>query len=128
FAEQVTLYGDEATAWEIVRLDHENALQQARGDTVVRFLVPPEFSWSKIRHHPVDTRLGEFITQALRETAKQNPELQGVLDAKDFNERQAGQRILDDDRLHELIEVISRHRLGHADVAPDLLGQAYEYL
>ena len=57
-----------------------------------------------------------------------NPQLQGVLDVEDFNERQSGQRTLDDDRLEALIEVMSRHRLGLQDAEPDILGRAYEYL
>ena len=57
-----------------------------------------------------------------------NPRLQGVLDVEDFNERQSGQRTLDDDRLEALIEVMSRHRLGLQDTEPDILGRAYEYL
>jgi type I restriction enzyme M protein len=57
-----------------------------------------------------------------------NPDLLGVLDIKDYNERQSGQRTLDDDRLAALIEVISRHRLGLKNAEPDILGRAYEYL
>ena len=64
----------------------------------------------------------------MREAVRLNPDLQGVLDIKDYNERQSGQRILDDDRLAALIEVLSRHRLGLKDVEPDILGRAYEYL
>jgi type I restriction enzyme M protein len=64
----------------------------------------------------------------MREVARLNPELHGVLDVKDYNERQAGQRALDDDRLAELIEVVSRHRLGLKNTEPDILGRAYEYL
>jgi type I restriction enzyme M protein len=64
----------------------------------------------------------------MREVAKLNPELLGVLDIKDYNERQSGQRTLDDDRLAALIEVISRHRLGLKNAEPDILGRAYEYL
>lgn len=52
------------------------------------------------------------MTESLREVARLNPDLQGVLDIKDYNERQSGQRTLDDDRLGVLIEVLSRHRLG----------------
>src|SRR6266536_3234456 len=47
---------------------------------------------------------------------------------KDYNERQSGQRTLDDDRLASLIEVVSRHRLGLKNAEPDILGRAYEYL
>jgi len=51
-----------------------------------------------------------------------------VLDVKDYNERQSGERTLDDDRLSALIEVISRHRLGLRNTEPDIIGRAYEYL
>ncbi len=126
-AEKVQLFGEEAVAREIIEADHTDALASNR-PPIVRFYVPCAYNWQAVRNHPTDGRLGEFITLALRETARLNPELQGVLDVKDFNERQAGQRILDDDRLAALVEVISRHRLGLEDTAPDVLGQAYEYL
>ena len=64
----------------------------------------------------------------MREVARLNPPLQEVLDVKDFNETQSGQRTLDEERLEALIEVLSRHRLGLQDTEPDILGRAYEYL
>ncbi len=64
----------------------------------------------------------------MRKIADLNPDLQGVLDVKDYNERQSGERALDDDRLAALIEVISRHRLGLRNTEPDIIGRAYEYL
>ena len=126
-AEKVQLFGDESVTREIIEADHADALASGR-PPIVRFFVPSEYNWQAVRNHPADGRLGEFITLALRETARLNPELQGVLDVKDFNQRQAGQRILDDDRLAALVEVINRRRLGLKNTAPDVLGQAYEYL
>ena len=58
-----------------------------------------KYRWEALRNHPADGRLGEFVTQAMREVARLNPPLQGVLDVEDFNEQQSGQRTLDDDRL-----------------------------
>ena len=52
-----------------------------------------------------DGSLGEFVTTAMWEAAKLTPDLQGVLDLRDYNERQSGQRTLDDERLAALIEV-----------------------
>src|SRR5262249_24472627 len=126
-AQQVELFGDEATAREIIEDDHADALATNRAP-IVRFYVPSAYNWQTVRNHPAAGRLGEFITEALRETARLKPDLEGVLNVQDFNLRQAGQRIVDDDRLHELIEVISRHRLGLKNTAPDVLGNAYEYL
>jgi len=64
----------------------------------------------------------------MRRVAQLNPDLRGVLDVRDYNERQSGQRTLDDDRLAGLVQVISQHRLGLNDTEPDVLGRAYEYL
>ncbi|HXJ03673.1 MAG TPA: class I SAM-dependent DNA methyltransferase [Candidatus Acidoferrum sp.] len=127
FAAQVREFGDEDVAREVIRADHEDALKNNR-KPVVRFFIPHEYRWDAIRHHAADGTLGQFVTDAMREVAKLNPELLGVLDIKDYNERQSGQRTLDDDRLAALIEIISRHRLGLKNAEPDILGRAYEYL
>ena len=127
FATQVIEFGAEDVAREVIRADHEDALKNNR-KPIVRFFIPHEYRWDALRNHAADSTLGQFVTDAMREVAKLNPELLGVLDIKDFNERQSGQRTLDDDRLAALIEVISRHRLGLKNAEPDILGRAYEYL
>jgi type I restriction enzyme M protein len=127
FTAQVEQFGDAEVAHEVIEADHEDALRQGRKG-IVRFYIPRRYRWNEIRNTAADGRLGEFVTDAMREVARLNPELQGVLDIKDYNERQSGQRTLDDERLAELIEVISRHRLGLQNAEPDILGRAYEYL
>jgi type I restriction enzyme M protein len=126
-AAHITEFGDEATAREFIEVDHADALRTGR-KPIVRFFVPARYRWESLRHHPGDGALGEFLTDAVREIARLNPDLQGVLDIKDYNERQSGQRTLDDDRLAALVEVVSRHRLGLTNTEPDILGRAYEYL
>src|SRR5712691_6580409 len=64
----------------------------------------------------------------MRAVARENPRLQGVIDVVDFNATTAGQRIVDDQRLAALVQVLNRYRLGLDDVEPDILGRAYEYL
>lgn len=127
FVGQVKEFGDEEVAREVIKADHEDALRNNR-KPIVRFFIPHEYRWAAIRNHAADGTLGQFVTDAMREVAKLNPDLLGVLDIKDYNERQSGQRTLDDDRLAALIEVISRHRLGLKNAEPDILGRAYEYL
>ncbi len=127
FAKQIEEFGSEELAREIVEADHEDALQSGR-NPIVRFYIPQEYHWKALRNHSADGHLGEFVTDAMREVARLNPLLQGVLDVKDFNESQSGQRTLDEERLEALIEVLSRHRLGLQDTEPDILGRAYEYL
>ena len=119
--------GDEEGTRELVDDDHQDALKSGR-NPIVRFYIPQEYRWEVLRNHPADSHLGEFVTEAMRKIASQNPRLSGVLDVQDFNEQQSGQRTLDDDRLVSLIEIISRHRLGLQNTEPDILGRAYEYL
>ena len=109
-------FGDDETARDLVSEDQ----------SLVRFYVPPGASWSSIRK--LSTNLGQRLTEVVREMAKANPTLQGVIDIVDFNATVSGQRIIEDGRLSTLIETLSRHRLGLADVEPDLLGRATEYL
>ncbi len=107
FAAQIREFGDEDVAREVIRADHEDALKNNR-KPIVRFFIPHEYRWDAIRNHAADGTLGQFVTDAMREVAKLNPELLGVLDIKDYNERQSGQRTLDDDRLAALIVFIGQ--------------------
>ena len=127
FAKQAEIFGDEESAREIIETDHADALKSGR-NPIVRFYIPQKYSYEALRNYPADGHLGEFVTEAMRGVARLNPPLQGVLDVKDFNESQSGQRTLDEERLEALIEVLSRHRLGLQDTEPDILGRAYEYL
>ena len=124
FAQHQAKFDDHAR--QVLEQDHVDALKSGRRP-IIRFIIPETYAWKKLRHHGKNG-LGEFVTDAMREVAKLNPDLQGVLDVKDYNETQSGQRILDDDRLEALIEVLSRHRLGLNNTEPDILGRAYEYL
>ena len=114
FAKQAEALGGEDAARKIIEADHQDALKSDR-DLIVRFYIPQEYCWEALRNRPADGSLGEFLTEAMRAVARLNPRLLGVLDVEDFNERQSGQRTLDDDRLEALIEVVSQHRLGLQD-------------
>lgn len=127
FTKQIDEFGDEQVARQIIEADHADALTSGR-NPIVRFYIPQKYSWKALRNHPADGHLGQFVTDAMREVARLNPPLQGVLNVQDFNESQSGQRTLDEERLEALIEVLSQHRLGLQDTEPDILGRAYEYL
>lgn len=118
-------FGGEELARAFIAEDHADALKTGR-KPIVRFFVPHEYRWEAIRN--CSRNLGEFVTEAMIEVERKNPGLQGALYLRDYNERQNNQRILDDDRLSGLIEVISRHRLGLKNTNADVLGEAYEYL
>ncbi|HQN98394.1 MAG TPA: type I restriction-modification system subunit M N-terminal domain-containing protein, partial [Bacteroidales bacterium] len=93
---------------------------------LVRFYLPPDTRWEATAKQT--TGVGEYLTDAVRKIAKENPKLQSVIDIVDFNATAGGQRIISDDVLKELINVLGKYRLGLNDVEPDILGRAYEYL
>lgn len=57
-------------------------------------------------------RWGKGLTDAVLAVSRENPRLAGVIDTVDFNATQAGQRIIGDDRLRELVQVLKQHRLA----------------
>lgn len=126
-------YGDRATALEIAEGDHE----------LLRFYLPPESRWAVIsgresHEWPEDDKgkstrpkdIGEHLTKAVRAVVRQNPSLSGVIDVVDFGAERNGERDINPAKLREVVETFSdpRYRLGLADVQPDFLGRAYEYL
>jgi type I restriction enzyme M protein len=126
-------YGDRETALEIAEGDHE----------LLRFYLPPEARWAvvsgRVQHDwPVDDQgrstrpkdIGEHLTKAVRAVVRQNPSLSGVIDVVDFAAERNGERDINPAKLREVVETFSdpRYRLGLADVQPDFLGRAYEYL
>jgi len=126
-------YGDRDTALEIAEDDHE----------LLRFYLPPQARWAVISSRqpyewPNDDQgrptrpkdIGEHLTKAVRAVVRQNPSLSGVIDVVDFAAERNGERDINPAKLREVVETFSdsRYRLGLADVQPDFLGRAYEYL
>jgi type I restriction enzyme M protein len=126
-------YGDRDVALEIAESDHE----------LVRFFLPPEARWGVISGRveyewPLDDRgrstaprdIGEHLTKAVRAVVRHNPGLAGVIDVVDFAAERNGERDINPAKLRDVVETFSdpRYRLGLADVQPDFLGRAYEYL
>ena len=126
-------YGDREVAKEIAENDHD----------LLRFYLPPEARWGVIsgretHQWPLDDRgrstrphdIGEHLTRAVRAVVRQNPSLSGVIDLVDFASERNGERDINPARLADVVQTFSdpRYRLGLADVQPDFLGRAYEYL
>ncbi|MCB2177849.1 MAG: N-6 DNA methylase [Actinomycetales bacterium] len=126
-------YGDRAVALEIAESDH----------SVLRFYLPPAARWAVISERdtfewPLDERgrstapkdIGEHLTKAVRAVVRYNPSLAGVIDIVDFAEVRNGERDINPSKLKDVVQTFSdpRYRLGLADVQPDFLGRAYEYL
>ncbi|WP_206156839.1 type I restriction-modification system subunit M [Candidatus Roseilinea sp. NK_OTU-006] len=116
-----TKFGGEKKARDLLEQERK------RGPvSLVRFYLPDHARWEAIRRQTAG--LGQYLTEAVRAVARENPRLSGVIDMVDFNATAAGQRIISNEHLAALIEVLSRQRLGLDDVEPDMLGRAYEYL
>lgn len=121
-------YGDRDTALEIAESDH----------SLLRFYMPPEARWGVISGRETFTwaedgkpkDIGEHLTKAVRAAVKHNPRLSGVIDVVDFAAERNGERDINPAKLRLVVETFSdpRYRLGLADVQPDFLGRAYEYL
>ena len=126
-------YGDRDVAKEIAENDHG----------LLRFYLPPEARWSIISgretcewpldDHGRNTRprdIGEHLTKAVRAVVWQNPSLSGVIDLVDFAAERNGERDVNPAKFAAVVEIFSdpRYRLGLADVQPDFLGRAYEFL
>ena len=126
-------FGDQAVALEIAEADH----------SLLRFYLPPEGRWAVISGRrdfewPLDERgrstaprdIGEHLTKAVRAVVRHNPDLAGVIDVVDFASERNGERDINPAKLRDVVETFSdpRYRLGLADVQPDFLGRAYEYL
>ena len=126
-------FGDRAVAQEIAESDHD----------LLRFYLPPEARWGvvngrEVHDWPLDAQgrstrprdIGEHLTSAMRAVVRYNPTLSGVIDLVDFASERNGERDLNPARLAAVVETFSdpRYRLGLADVQPDFLGRAYEYL
>ena len=126
-------FGDPQIAREIAESDHD----------LLRFYLPPEARWAVVSGRetydwPVDQQgrstrprdIGEHLTRAVRAVVLHNPTLSGVIDLVDFAAERNGERDINPARLNAVVETFSdpRYRLGLADVQPDFLGRAYEYL
>ncbi len=121
-ARQIEEFGDEEIAREVIEADHAGRVCGWGRPSIAGFSIPVRSTGTRCGITPVDGSLGEFVTTAMREVAKLNPDLQGVLDVRDYNERQSGERTLGDERLAALIEVVSRHRLGFEKRSPTSWG------
>jgi type I restriction system adenine methylase HsdM len=108
----------------------QQALEESGGDAGYanfaenhRFQIPPDSHWEDVRARTEN--VGQGLTQALRRVETANPDsLYGI-----FGDTQwANKERLSDALLVDLIEHFSELPMTNAAVAPDVLGQAYEFL
>ena len=91
-----------------------------------RFVIPEGCHWDDVRQRTLD--IGSAIIGAMRQIELANPmTLYGVLSV--FSTANwSNKNVFSDEKLRDLIEHMSKRRLGNGDYAADLMGDAYEML
>lgn len=110
--------------------EFEAALEDSGGDHEYaafaenhRFTIPEGNLWSDVREKTEN--IGTVLQTAFREIEKANPEtLYGIFGNANWTNKDK----LPDRKLADLIEHFSTKTLSNANVAPDVFGNAYEYL
>jgi type I restriction enzyme M protein len=87
-----------------------------------RFHIPAGAFWRDVRRHTTD--IGTHLNEAFHAIEDANLRLRGVFQDVDFNNKER----FPDAALERLLQHFERYRLRNADVEPDVLGNAYEYL
>ncbi len=87
-----------------------------------RFNIPEKWLWKNVRQH--STQIGLHLNKALGAIETANDRLAGVFQDVDFGNLDR----FPDATLELLLRHFEKYRLSNADVEPDMLGNAYEYL
>ncbi|RNL78481.1 type I restriction-modification system subunit M [Nocardioides marmorisolisilvae] len=110
--------------------EFDRAIEESGGDHEFaafaenhRFSIPEGNHWSDVRNKTEN--IGTALQTAFREIEKANPEtLYGIFGNANWTNKDK----LPDRKLADLIEHFSTKTLSNANVAPDVFGNAYEYL
>jgi len=110
--------------------EYKQALEESGGDVEYaslpefhRFIIPENCHWNDVRS--ITKNVGQALQYAFREIEKANQKfLYGIFGDSQWTNKER----LSDELLINLIEHFSQLNLSNANVEPDILGQAYEYL
>jgi type I restriction enzyme M protein len=111
------------------RLLRETGLSDADAEVEVdkfdySYKIPKQYLWDEVTNDVKS--LPEKLATAISETAKLNPQLQGVINRVDFLEFARNQE--NRELLRQLVELFEKYNLGGKEVSPDVLGDAYEHI
>ena len=91
-----------------------------------RFNIPSGCHWDDLRN--VTTNIGQSIAEAMRGIERENPEtLRGIFSSFD-DAKWTDKTKLTDSRLKDLIEHMSKIKVGNKNYSSDVMGDSYEYL
>ena len=110
--------------------EYAQALEESEGDHAFaafaenhRFSIPEDSHWDDVRGRTEN--VGQALVQAFRSIEQENQDtLYGIFGNASWTNKEK----LPDRKLLDLIEHFSRKPLTNATVAPDVFGNAYEYL
>lgn len=113
--------------------EHEAALKKSGGDEEFAdfeenysFIIPEGCHWNDVRN--VSQNVGEAIVKAMSGIERKNPEyLAGVFSSFD-DANWTDKNKLSDERLKNLIEHMSKLKVGNNNYSADVMGDAYEFL
>ena len=96
------------------------------GGTAHTFKIPDGCHWKDIRN--VSEDVGKAIADALANIEQANPRTLGGVFSSFDDADWANKTILSDELMKNLVEHMSKIRVGNEDYSADVMGDAYEYL
>ena len=104
-------------------LNSDGDMEYAEFSENHRFNIPKGCSWNDLKNKP--SNIGAVIKSVFRKIEKANNKtLYGIFGDVEWTNKEK----LSDERLKNLIEHFSMHKLSNANVEADLAGRAYEFL
>jgi len=96
------------------------------GASVHTFNIPDGYHWNDIRN--VTENVGKAIADTLAKIEQENPKTLDCVFSSFDDAEWANKVILSDELLKNLIEQMSKIKVGNKDYSADVMGDAYEYL
>ena len=90
------------------------------------FVIPDGCHWNDVRNTTTD--VGKAIVKAMTGIERANPETLGGLFSSFDDADWTNKNVLDDGRLKNLLEHMSKITIGNKNYSADVMGDAYEYL
>ena len=108
---------------EVENIIQTEMINRKEAEAETYFLIPEEARWKALTGKTEN--IGEALDKAFAAIERENTQLEGVMTAIKFGDKEK----LSDDLLQRLLRHFNQYSLRNADLyTPDILGDAYEYL